>query len=68
MKRKTKTKTIRRHRILDTISAIELMVMLLGMSGMDSEDLTVPVIMIAQALIWFVLFCPKDWFDGEGEQ
>lgn len=63
-----KTKAARKHRILDTISAIEFVVMLLGMSGMDSEDLTVPAIMVAQALIWFVLFCPRDWLDGEGEQ
>lgn len=60
-----KTKAVRRRRILDAISSIEFVVMLLGMSGMDSEDLTVPIIMVAQALIWFVLFCPKDWFDTE---
>lgn len=60
-----KTNTVRRHRILDVISSIEFVVMLIGMSGMDSENLTVPIIMVAQALIWFVLFCPKDWFDTE---
>ena len=64
-----KTKAVRRHRIREVISGIEFAIMLVGMSGMDSEDLTVPIVMVAQALIWFVLFCPEYWHDtGEGRR
>lgn len=60
-----KTKAVRRHRIREVISGIEFAIMLVGMSGMDSEDLTVPIVMVAQAMIWFILFCPEYWYDNE---
>ena len=60
-----KTKAVRRHRIREVISGIEFAIVLVGMSGMDSEDLTVPIVMVAQAMIWFILFCPECWYDTE---
>ena len=52
MKRKRNLK----NRILTIVTCTEMIILLLAASAMDSPDITIPVIAIAQALIWIGLF------------
>lgn len=56
--RKTMKRKHRRlkSRILMGITCAEMLILLLAASAMDSPDRTIPIIAIAQALIWIGLF------------
>lgn len=72
MKRQKKSLVVR---ILEWITGAEFMIFLIGASAMDSPDLTVPIIMIFQALAWLYFVGNKlpldyhedDW-DDEWEE
>lgn len=53
---KAKTKRRLKNTILEAITATEFMLMLIGMAGMDSPDVTAPIIITVQAMIWLGLF------------
>ena len=45
-----------KNRILIGITTLEMLILLLAASAMDSPDRTIPIIAILQALIWIGLF------------
>lgn len=61
MKRRKKSPI---EKVLEWITGAEFMILLIAMSGMDSPDLTVPIILIFQAMAWIGLVGPRlDWDD-----
>ena len=52
-----------RRKILTGITYFEVLVMFLAMSGMDSPDLTAPIVMFLQAMAWLAIFftANPDW-------
>lgn len=50
MKKQTKNKVIK------TITALSIINLFAGASGLDGENIVIPVIMIAVSLIWLFLF------------
>ncbi len=55
-----------KNRILIGATEAEGCVALFAMSGFDSEDLTLPIILLAQAMLWIALFTKAN--PGWGEQ
>ena len=53
----------RKRKVLTVITYVELIIMFLAMSGMDSPDLTVPIVMFLQAMAWLAIFftANPDW-------
>lgn len=53
-------------RFLKGFTGFEVMILLLAMSAMDSDDLTIPIVLIVQAIIWLGAIGSKlDWDDEE---
>lgn len=45
-----------KNRIIIGITYAEALIMITAMSAMDSENVTIPVILIMQAMTWLLLF------------
>lgn len=55
--------------ILEWITGAEGVILLIAMSGMDSPDLTVPIVLTFQALAWLVIVGNRlDWGDYDEDE
>lgn len=45
-----------KNKILIGITRAEAIIALIAMSGCDSEDVTIPVVLLVQAALWLYLF------------
>lgn len=53
-------------RFLKGFAGVEVLILLIAMSAMDSDDLTVPIALMAQSIIWLGAVGSKlDWDDDE---
>ncbi len=54
------------EKVLEWISSAEFVILLVAISAMDSPNLTVPIILIFQALAWLLIVGNRlDWGDYE---
>ena len=53
---------------LKGFAGVEVLILLIAMSAMDSDDLTVPIVLMAQSIIWLGAVGSKlDWDDEDYE-